>query len=169
MHDHLQFVSIVFDDGSVGIMQFVRAPRGVTGPLVGYNQDTGLRESSDEAIEAEIAKSAYDAKPVSWRRIKFEDLPDVRTYRNAWRDNGRELVHDMPAAREIHRNKLRRLRAPLLETLDVEYQRADEREDKAAKRDVAQRKQRLRDVTADPRIEAAQTIDDLAVIGVEDT
>jgi hypothetical protein len=77
--------------------------------------------------------------------------------RNAWRapgGDGRVRV-DMPKARELWRECMRRARAPLLARLDVEYQRADEVGDAAAKQAVAGRKKVLRDVTADVAIEMA--------------
>lgn len=77
-----------------------------------------------------------------------------RTFRNAWKN---DLTVDMPKARDIHRNTLRRLRAPLLAALDIEYQKADEKGDIGAKMEIAAKKQALRDVTQAPEIEAAQT------------
>lgn len=88
-------------------------------------------------------------------------IPEDRTYRNAWKHDGNTVVHDMPKARELHRNMLRRARAPKLAELDIEYQRADERGDATAKQDVAARKQALRDCTKHPDIDAAATVDDL--------
>jgi hypothetical protein len=88
-----------------------------------------------------------------------------RAYRNAWRlrDAGK-IVVDMSAAREIHREKLRNLRAPRLVALDQDYLRADERGDLLEKQRIAQRKQALRDAPADPAIDAAQTPDELRAV-----
>ena len=46
----------------------------------------------------------------------------------------------------------------------MDYQRADEAGDTGAKADIAKRKQALRDVTADPAIEAARTPDELRAV-----
>lgn len=73
---------------------------------------------------------------------------------------------DMDKAREIHRENIRRDRAPLMAALDVAYQRADEAGDSAAKADVVARKKVLRDLPADPRIDAAQTADDLLSVAI---
>ena len=51
-----------------------------------------------------------------------------------------------------------------LAALDVEYQHADERGDVAEKARIAAKKQALRDVTADPAIEAAQTPEALKAV-----
>lgn len=102
-------------------------------------------------------------KVVSHRAIKRDEVIADRTFRGAWRDKGKVEV-DMPAAREIQRERIRKARVALLEALDVEYSRADEAGDNAKKRDIATEKQRLRDLTKDPRIDAAQTPDELKVI-----
>lgn len=151
------FIAITFADGSVGIMQFVTKDL-----RAGW-----ARPATAENVAAEIARSAWDSgkTPIKgWRIIRYEDIPKDRTYRNALRDDGANLTHDMPHARELHREHLREARAPLLAALDVEYQRADERGDANTKRDVADRKQALRDVTDHPGIEAAQTTDELKAV-----
>lgn len=153
MHEHLQFVAITFDDGSLGVMQLLRALRGERAIDV-----------TDEYIDGEIARSVFDRSPVSWRRIAFEDVPTTRAFRDAWRDRGGSIVHDMPKARDICRDRLRALRQPRLDALDIEYQRADESGNAAEKKRIAALKQRLRDAPADPRIDAAQTIDDFGPV-----
>jgi hypothetical protein len=90
-------------------------------------------------------------------------IPTDRTYRNAWVAdlvNG-SIGHDMPKAREIHKNYMRRARTPLLADLDTQYMRADEAGNGASKAQIAAQKQALRDVTADPGIAAAQTVEEL--------
>jgi hypothetical protein len=91
-------------------------------------------------------------------------LPD-RAFRGAWRTCQQQgLRVDMDAARDIHRGRLRAARAPKLAALDIEYQRADEAEDTDRKRALAARKQALRDVTNDPRINLAATPAELAAV-----
>jgi hypothetical protein len=97
--------------------------------------------------------------PATWQVVALDaKIPSDRTFRNAWKA---DLTVDMEKAREIHREHLRQMRAPLLQALDVEYQRADERGDPAEKQRIAARKQVLRDVTKDVAIEAAQTPEEL--------
>ena len=82
-------------------------------------------------------------------------IPKDRIFRNAWQFNGNAVEIDMVKARDIHRENLRRERKPLLEDLDVEFMLALERgEDTSI---IAAKKQKLRDVTEDPKIEAADT------------
>lgn len=97
--------------------------------------------------------------------IDVEDLPADRTYRGAWKKEGKSrVVHDMAKARDIHRNMLREKRAPLLATLDMQYMRADEAGDAALKTSIASQKQALRDITTHPDIAAATTVDELKAL-----
>ena len=153
----VQLVAIARPDGGVAIMQFVTCEYDKAG------KPRWTRAATDEAIDAEIARSRIPM--VSWRRITRDDIPGDRYFRGAWSMNGGGKVEvDMPRARDIQRDKMRRARAPLLAALDVNYQRADERGDAAAKQAITAQKQALRDVTADPAIEAAQTPDDLKAV-----
>ena len=99
----------------------------------------------------------------SHRVLTRGEIPADRRFRGAWRDGKGSVAVDMPAAREIHRDFLRAARAPLLAKLDIEYQRADEAGDRAAKTRIAAAKQALRDVTAAPEIDAATTPEELVV------
>ncbi len=66
---------------------------------------------------------------------------------------------NMTKARDIHRDKVRQARNPLLATKDVEFQRALETgADTAA---IVAAKQALRDAPASAAIEAATTPDEL--------
>ena len=66
---------------------------------------------------------------------------------------------DMAKAREIHKNKIRVARKPLLEALDIEFQKA--RETGASTTDIVAKKQALRDAPADCGIAAASDADTL--------
>lgn len=74
---------------------------------------------------------------------------------------------NMDKAREIKRNHLRAERAGRLDALDVAFMRAVEAGDATAQADIAAQKQVLRDVTADPRIEAATTTDELKALTLD--
>jgi hypothetical protein len=94
----------------------------------------------------------------------IDAVPTDRAFRDAWTFDGKSFGHDMVKAREIHRDRLRVQRAPLLDALDVAYARADEAGDVAAKAKIAADKQELRDITAAPAIDAAKTPDELKAI-----
>ena len=92
-------------------------------------------------------------------------VPTDRTFRGAWQFNGAAVEIDMAAARDIHRDNLRAERKPLLEALDVAYMRA--LEDDTGTVNITAEKQVLRDVTADPRIDAAATPDELKALTLD--
>ena len=68
---------------------------------------------------------------------------------------------NMDKARDIHRDKVRQARKPLLEAKDVDFMRAVEAGDTDAQATVAAEKQALRDATAAAAINAAKTPDAL--------
>lgn len=121
--------------------------------------------SDGGAMHAEIDKialaSGFTVK--SWHESDVASLPADRTFRDAWHHagSGKVEVH-MDRARAIHLDRLRVARAPALAALDVEYQRADERGDVAAKAAVAKRKQALRDLPAALKLEQHATPEALA-------
>lgn len=89
--------------------------------------------------------------------------PDIDyLYRDAWRKNGATIYADMPVAREIHRGIMRNKRRPMFDALDVAYMKAMESGQDTAS--VVAQKQALRDVTADPAIEAAKTPGELRAV-----
>jgi len=130
-------------------------------PVVSLNDPTDFTE--DDALQRAMKRDIPpDAANV--HVVEVSELPQDRAFRNAWLTDGKTVSVDMPKAREIHKNRLREMRAPKLAALDIEYQRADEAGDATAKKAVAAKKQALRDVTADPGIAAAQTPDDLKAV-----
>ena len=136
------------------------------------------REVTPEVVDTTIAKYVDGGvwggprtgwkMPVSWRFVP-NDYMDEDTdcyFRNAWKDTpGRDKPDvDILKAREIHKEAMRVARAPLLDALDIEYQRADEDADQDKKRNIALQKAALRDVTTDPGIDAAQTPEELKAV-----
>jgi len=88
-----------------------------------------------------------------------------REFRAAWQFNGDAVEVDMVKAREIHREKLRRARKPLLEALDAEWFRAMESGGDVAS--IVAKKEALRQVTKDARIESASTPEELLELDLE--
>jgi hypothetical protein len=119
---------------------------------------THLAEGADPERARRILPDGVD-----FTVVDADPVPTDRTFRAAWTEypvNGVPAV-DMNVARDVWRTRIRAARAPRLAALDIEYQRADERDDDAAKQAVVAKKQVLRDATDDPRIEAAATIEEL--------
>ena len=66
---------------------------------------------------------------------------------------------DMAKAKEIHKTNIREARKPLLESLDVEFQKA--LETGSSTTDIVAKKQALRDAPADSAIDAASDAETL--------
>jgi len=120
-------------------------------------------ETEDDFI-ARIRQNNLPLDAIDIQIVEETDIPTDRYFRNAWKHSAGAISVDMPKARDIHRDKLREMRAPKLAALDVEYMRADERGDTQTKSTVSAKKQALRDITVDPTIEAAQTPEELKAI-----
>lgn len=99
-------------------------------------------------IEEIIAKDVPAG--VTAEVVDVSAIPSDRTFRNAWKPKAGGVDIDLPKAKDIQKGRWRAKRAGLLAALDVEYQRADENGDAAAKQSVAARKRALRDVTTTP-------------------
>jgi hypothetical protein len=142
------------------------------------------RASSDANIQAEVDRAALiwrnrkndDGSPsddavdtvVGWWRMtdtEWEMMSRDRDYRNAIVRNGSgKCEHDMPRARELHRNLIRTRRADEFIKLDGEWMRATGRGDAAEAARVEAERQKLRDAPADPRIDTASTVEELKAL-----
>ena len=103
----------------------------------------------------------------SWKLMEDDKVIKDREFRNAWRADGDSVKIDINHAKEIHKHRLRYFRKPLLEALDIEYQKADETQDSAKKAEIAAKKRALRDITKHPLIEGAETIEDLKKVKLD--
>lgn len=155
-------VAVTRVDGGLTVVRVITTEYGVDGPHWTVKPTTLY-------IQSVLDKYGWtgDEAIVSWRVVPndFVNEQTDRTFRNAWKDGEAKPAVDMPKAREIQRDRLREIRIPLLDALDIAYQRADETGDVNEKIRIVREKQRLRDLPADPRIEAAQTPEDLKEIG----
>jgi hypothetical protein len=88
----VEHVAITMADGSIAVMQFIT--RAWKSRLGRKDDEAFAREATDEAIQAEIDKTAFSQPVVSWRRISPADLPKSRDNRDAWRDDGTKIVVD---------------------------------------------------------------------------
>lgn len=89
-----------------------------------------------------------------------------RYFRDAWAWTTAQPVIDvdMTKARETHRERLRELRAPRFEPLERAQRTALVNGDTSQAQQLETNLQALRDVTADPAIDAAQTPDQLKAV-----
>lgn len=91
-------------------------------------------------------------------------LPDKKLFRGAWKTDGINVTVDMPRARELHKETLRKMRAVRMAELDVAAFKAVEDGNTIKLNSVKTLKQRLRDVTNDLSIVSAKTPEDLAKV-----
>ena len=173
------YLALSMSDGTVSIMGFgtlnLRPPLAgelathfVEGPFGRLLAVASRREVNDDEVRAEIAKIVWEsgAYVVSWRLLDGEpDLNDE--YRDAWRDvrGSRDIEYDMPRARDLYRNGLRKARDQAFAKLDNVRRDAEDAEDRPRLRELAAVRQRLKDAPQDPRIEAAQTVAELRELG----
>ena len=83
-------------------------------------------------------------------------VPTNRDFRGAWSLSGSVISEDMTKAKEIFKDKIREVRAPLLEAKDVELMKALEAGTSTTA--IAAAKDALRDAPAASAIDAATDI-----------
>ena len=119
-----------------------------------------------EDVPREITKWEH---VVPWTAIRWQEIDEAavppRLFRNAYELGEKVPEINMVKARDIHRDAMRVTRAPLLENLDIEFQRAYK--DPAEQDRIETEKQTLRDVTDDPAINIAKTPEELKAIWPE--
>jgi len=153
-------VAISFADGSLGIMSFVTTEYADNGAV------NWTRQATKDAIDAEIARTDFapEKLPIkNWRPIDPKDIPADRTYRNALRDNGTALVHDLDHVKRIALDQLRQERAPMLAELDWQWHRAMGQGDTESAAAIEAQRQALRDlpVTVQPALDGAAAPEDV--------
>lgn len=128
------------------------------------NNDDGSYPTPEEVI-AKMAPHVQ-AAIISWREIepREEYFPGNLAFRDAWCDVTPEPKIDIniPKARDIHRDRLRAMRAEKFTALDIEMTRAFDNPSK--QKDIEAKRQALRDVTQDPSIEKANTPEELMAV-----
>ena len=88
-------------------------------------------------------------------------VPSNRDFRGAWSLSGSVISEDLTKAKEIFKDKIREVRAPLLEAEDVVYMKALEADDASAKTASVTKKTNLRNAPAASAITDATTIAEL--------
>ena len=85
-------------------------------------------------------------------------MPSDRHFRGAWSLSGTVISEDMTIAKEIFKDKIREVRASLLDAEDVVYMKALEADDADAKAASVAKKTSLRDAPAAAAIDATTDI-----------
>jgi hypothetical protein len=95
--------------------------------------------------------------------MNISERPDT-SYINSFTIVDGQLVIDMNVAKEVHRNILRTERKKYFEILDQQYLEAHSRSKNTTL--IKEKQQYLRDITEDPRINSATTIDELKQVSI---
>lgn len=96
--------------------------------------------------------------------VDRDELPEGGlTFHEAWRADytAQVLTVDIVVARQIAQDTVRSMRDPRFQSLDIEYQRALEDDDRSRMSQVIEKKQFLRDLPNDNRIERSTTTGEL--------
>jgi hypothetical protein len=95
-----------------------------------------------------------------------DSVPSDRMFREAWEDDGKGIVVNMPKARSIHLDRLREKRKGILAKLDVEWGRAMAKNNKTLADTIEAKRQKLRDMpqAVESDLDAANTPDELKLI-----
>ena len=90
-------------------------------------------------------------------------VPSDRNFRDSWVLNGNRKVitEDLATAKTLFKEKIREVRKPLLEALDVDYMKALEAGNSSAQTTAKNKKQDLRDAPASSDITNASNITEL--------
>lgn len=121
-----------------------------------YTTETGIaiiHPTGEMPIEQVFQKDVPEQYKATAYIVKDEVIPTDRTYRNAWQhditENEKSISHsiseNLDKAKEIHKERLRAERKPLLEEQDVLFMKALETNSDTKK--ILEEKQRLRDIT----------------------
>ena len=96
---------------------------------------------------------------LSYEIVEDSAIPTDRSFRNAWKQNGKTIETDMTKAKEIHKTNIRTARETKLAELDIEFQRA--LETSADTSTIVAKKQTLRDAPSASGISTAASEADL--------
>ena len=97
-----------------------------------------------------------------YKIIKEDELINDRYFRNAWELKNGKIIENLDKAKEIHKEKLREERKPLLEKLDVDYMRALERNEET--KFIISEKTRLRQIT--DKVNSCETLEDIRKVKI---
>ena len=153
-------IAITLADDTLAVMAFITREYAADGSV------TWSRQATKEAVDAEVALCSFtaDKMPVKgWRPTDPRDVPADRTYRDALRDTGTTIEHDMEHVKRLALDHVRQERAPLFAELDALWMRANGQGDAKAMAEIEAKRQTLRDApqTMTKALEAVKTVDDV--------
>lgn len=118
--------------------------------------------SEEFIIQRAWSKIPPDA--IEPRLIFTEDIPQDRTFRDAWEHDGEKVRVNMDKARVIHMNRIRKVRDKVLADLDIETIKALGQGDKIIMDAVEGQKRRLRNLPQTFDLSKAKTPEELQTL-----
>jgi len=107
-------------------------------------------------MQPEATPDIYIKTPTGTANANHVTLPTTRRFfREAWCLSGEVIAIDMTAAKASALARVRAARQGHLERLDGEWMKAVGRKDPASADAIETKRQKLRDVTVDPRLNAS--------------
>jgi len=172
------YIGVSRSDGSVVHVAFQTVMRAAQKPTTGgWEGPDALgrysRTASDVNIAVDISRfneqwtQLGDPTLVGWRRLsdaEHEMFNQNRWHRNALEDVGGKIQHNMPKARQLHREMLQHYNGDKLLGLDRDWVNASIAKDNAKLKATEGKRKALADTVVDPRIEAAKTIEELLLV-----
>lgn len=170
------YVVARWSDGSVSreSIQLLMRCAGTPVEVGWFKTPQGWRRVATVAVvEGYLARVAQRRQELDgltllgWRALspsENEMFNRDREYRNAMEDVGGRIQHNMVKARECHRERLRHINGDRFMGLDREWVNASAAGDSVAADAVEAQRKALRDLVDDPRIDAAQSLDELKLI-----
>ena len=112
-------------------------------------------EPLDGLAAADIIPTDVPAGATNITIVDAATIPTVRTYRGAWEHTAGVISVNMPKARAIVTDQVRQERDKRLAAEDIAFMRADEQNDDVEKKQIAAKKQALRDLPSTIQSELA--------------
>lgn len=145
--------------------------KGVTVDATDFDIKATHRKATIEEIAARdihmMSRDLFGGVEIEYHIVDREQSMGLdRYFRDAWTHEAGEISVDMVKAVEVHKQNLRLERALILEGLDKDQLRALGKKDNALFDELEVQKQKLRDVTKDPAIAAAATLEELKLAAV---
>lgn len=108
----------------------------------------------------ELMARSIPADATNVQVIEDAEIPADRTFRDAWKQNGSKVEHDVGKAKEIAHAKRRRDRADAFKPLDIEATIPG----KAAQAEAKRQAIRDKDAVKQAAIDAAATVEELKIL-----
>lgn len=132
--------------------------------IVYENSDGSLVIVSPVASLEEVLARDVPTTAQNVRIVDRNKLPADRTFRSAWIAVGSSVAVDMPKARVIQMNNLRKVREEKFKELDRDWIKYMGQKNQRMADEIEDKRQKLRDIPQTVNLEAATTPEELKAI-----